>query len=315
MEKITSRAVIAYMMRLLSQDVGSSWVNLISNYFTSDQASEEYAWLGASPAMQEWIGQRQEKGLPEYDFTIKNREFEASVQFPVRWMNRDKFNMIMLRIQEMVERGQAHWAKLLVELIIAGESATCYDGQYFFDTDHSEGDSGTQSNDINVDISALPVGVNGTTTLPSVPELQLAIGQGIAAISEFVDDVGEPMNENAKEFLVMVPPTFKQAAMQAVATPIQVAESQTAMTALQQDLTVRAVSTPRLSSWTTKFAVFRTDSPVKALLRQEENAIDIKAKAEGSDFEYDTKQHSYGIDTSRNVGYGRWQNACLVTLT
>ena len=54
---------------------------------------------------------------------------------------------------------------------INGEATVCYDGQYFFDTDHVEGDSGTQSNDLSVDISALACSVHGTTTAPSVEDL------------------------------------------------------------------------------------------------------------------------------------------------
>lgn len=314
MDKITSRAVIGYMIRALQQDPGVAWVNLISNYFQSNQASEEYAWIGASPAMQEWIGQRKAKGFAEYDFTIKNKKFEASIEIPVRWMNRDKFNMIETRIAEMVQRAQAHWAKLLANLIVSGESAVCYDGQFYFDTDHVEGASGAQSNDISVTLANLPVTEKGITTLPSVGAMQLAIGQAIQQMSTFVDDVGEPVNETAKNFLVMVPPTFMQQALQAVATPVQVAETQTALTQLKQDFTISAVATPRLAPWTTKFAVFRTDGSVKPFIRQEEAAIDIKAKAEGSDFEFDNDAHQYGIDASRNVGFGRWQNSCLVTL-
>ena len=42
----------------------------------------------------------------------------------------------------------AHWL-MLTTLMIAGESSLCYDGQYFFDTDHSDGASGTLSNSIS----------------------------------------------------------------------------------------------------------------------------------------------------------------------
>jgi phage major head subunit gpT-like protein len=54
---------------------------------------------------------------------------------------------------------------------------------------------------------------------------------------------------------------------------------------------------------------------VKAFIRQEETAVQIKAKAEGSEYEFDHDAHQYGVDTWRNVGYGYWQQACQVTLT
>ena len=68
---------------------------------------------------------------------------------------------------ELAERGRTHYASLLSTLIVNGATTVCYDGQYFFDTDHSEGASGTQSNKIDSDISTLPASVHGSTTAPS----------------------------------------------------------------------------------------------------------------------------------------------------
>ena len=42
---------------------------------------------------------------------------------------------------------------------------------------------------------------------------------------------------------------------------------------------------------------------------------ELKAKAEGSEFEFDNDAWQFGIDAWRNVGYGYWQRACRVTLT
>ena len=312
--RLTSRAVIGEFYKTLAQDTGAAWIQDVSNYFPSDQALEEYAWLGMVPALREWIGGRNAKGFRENGLEIKNKHFEATIDILLRWMRRDKSGQAMVRIRELARRTNAHWASLLSTLIVNGASTVCYDGQYFFDTGHTEGDSGTQSNSITVDISELPVSVNGSTTAPSVEEMQLAIAEAIAQIVSFVDDQGEPMNEDANGFLVMVPVSLMNVAAQAVATPIQVDASQTALTALKQDFQVRSVANARLSSWTANFGVFRTDSEVKALIRQEETEVDLKVKAEGSEYEFDNDAHQYGVDTWRNVGYGYWQNACLVTL-
>jgi phage major head subunit gpT-like protein len=71
---------------------------------------------------------------------------------------------------------------------------------------------------------------------------------------------------------------------------------------------------PRLS-WTTKFAVFRTDGQTKPFIRQEEQGIQVDAIAEGSELEFKENKHHYGVKAVRNVGYGYWQHACLVTHT
>ena len=68
-------------------------------------------------------------------------------------------------------------------------------------------------------------------------------------------------------------------------------------------------------TWTDTFAVFRTDSPIKALIRQTEQEVELKAKAEGSEFEFDNDAWQFGIDAWRGVGYGYWQRACQVIMT
>ena len=200
MEKLTERQIIGTFYKALAQDEGASWISLLSNYFTSDQSSEEYAWLGMSPAMREWVGGRNAKGLPESNMTIVNKHYEATLDILVRDLRRDKSGQALIRIAEMARRANAHWASLLSTLIIDAEATACYDGQYFFDTDHSEGDSGTLSNDISVDISALPVGQAGSTAAPAVPEMQFAIMKGIEAIVGFKDNQGEPMFQSTPPY-------------------------------------------------------------------------------------------------------------------
>ena len=41
----------------------------------------------------------------------------------------------------------------------------------------------------------------------------------------------------------------------------------------------------------------------------------MDAIAEGSELEFREKKHQYGVKAMRNVGYGYWQRACLVTHT
>lgn len=309
-QSLSSRAIIGEFYKTLQIDPGA-WAPLVSMLFNSDQDSEEYVWLGQSPAMREWVGGRHAKGFLENGITVKNKHYEATIEVLVREMRRDKTGQVMTRIRELAQRTNSHWASLLSTLIVNAESTVCYDGQYFFDTDHSEGSSGTQSNDIQVDISALPVATNGTTTVPSVEEFQQAMLQGVTQIQTFVDDQGEPMNENAMNFLCMVPPSYGFTARNALAMPAN------AGTTVMQPLggfNIGLAVNPRLSTWTTKFALFRTDGSVKPFIRQQETGVMLKAKAEGSEYEFDNDAHQYGVDTWRNVGYGYWQHACLVTL-
>ena len=307
---LSSRAIIGEFYRSLEQNAGTEWIDPLSMKFTSDQGSEDYKWLGQSPAMREWVGGRNAKGFRENGLTIVNKHYEGTIEVLLHELRRDKTGQIMLRIRELAERANSHWASLLSTLIINGPSTVCYDGQYFFDTDHSEGSSGTQDNDITVDISALPAAVHGVVTAPSPEEIQQSIVKGIAQILSFKDDQCEPMNENAKSFLAMVPISLWIAAQKAVSMPTGTGVSEQQ---LPPGLSISVVPNVRLT-WTDSFGVFRTDGNVKPFIRQEETAVELAAIAEGSEMEFREKKHQYGVDTWRNVGYGYWQHACYVTM-
>lgn len=312
-KSLSSRAIIGLFYAKLGELAGKSWIDLLSMYFESDQESETYKWLGMVAAMREWIGGRKAKGFRENGVTIINKDYEATLEVLKSEIRRDKTGQVMVRINELARRTVSHWASLLSTLMINAPATACYDGQFFFDTDHSEGDSGTQDNDLSIDISALPVANAGTITVPSPEEMQQCILQAISAILGFKDDQGEPFNEDAKDFLVMVPTSLFLAAQAAMTMP-RLGYGESSQTGAS-GLKIEVQGNPRLSDWTSSFAVFRTDSDVKAFIRQEEDPVQLDAIAEGSELEFNEKKHHYGVSSSRNVGYGYWQTACFVTMT
>lgn len=309
MDLITSRAVIGMYYEALQANSGAAWIDGVSNYFTSDQASEQYAWLDQVPALREWVGGRHARGFLENGISIENKHFESTIEIALRDLRRDKTGQIQARINELAERGNTHWASLLSTLIVNGETAVCYDGQYFFDTDHAEGSSGTQSNDITTDISALPATVHGTATAPSPEEMQQAMLASITQMYKFVDDKGEPLNETASSFMVLVPVGLSQSALAALSMVRAAAASTFAI----DNFNISVALNPRLTAagWTDKFVTVRTDGSIKPFIRQEETAPSLKVKDENSEFAFDNDAIQVGIDTWRNVGYGRWQGAVL----
>ena len=307
-QTLSSRAIIGEFYNTLEQNEGALWVPSVSAIFDSNQESETYAWLGMSPALREWVGGRQAKGFRENGITIRNKTFEATLEVLVDEIRRDKTGQVMTRVRELAQRTNAHWAKLLSSLVVAGESALCYDGQAFFDTDHLEGASGSQSNDIGLDIT--------TATAPSAAEFETAVLKSVEQILGLKDDEGEPMNEDAARFLIMVPVPFMASAAAALKNPVIVdgngsrTNTITNLGGFQFELAVN----PRLA-WTTKFATFRADGQTKPFIRQEEEGVTIAAVAEGSELEFKENKHHYGVKAVRNVGYGYWQHACLTTFS
>lgn len=311
---LSSRAVIGMYYARLEQNPGLAWVNGVSNLFTSDQASETYPFLGQNSGMREWIGGRQAKSLSGNSLQIVNKHYENTLEIAIRDMRRDKTGQIEARVNEFVDKSLSHWASLLSTLILNGTATTCYDGQFFFDTDHTEGNNTTsQSNDITVDISALPCAEHGTVTAPSKEEMQQTILQTIAQILSFKDNEGEPMNENATDFMVIVPVSLYLTAAAAVSTLVNAALANNMNPTQIAGMNISVQMNPRLT-WTDSFAVFRTDSPIKALIRQSETLDTVKMKDESSEYAFDNDAIQIGVDAWRNVGYGYWQRGCYVQM-
>lgn len=304
-EKITTRGVRGMILARL--DTGStSWVTALAMKMTSDQATETYAWLGNSPALREFIGGRTPAELRENSFQISNKDYEGSITIKSKDMRRDKLGMINVRVNQLADRAMDHPAKLMSNLILAAEATTCYDGQYFFDTDHAEGDSGSQSNDLTGAIVA--------AATPTVEEFSAAVLACIQAMVSFKDDRGEPMNQSASEFIVMVPVSYMGVALKAVTALLGTGGQSNTLPALKGYFSLTVVTNPRLT-WTTKFAVFRTDESAKPFILQEETIPDVVALGEGSEYEQLNKEQLFGIDWTGNVGYAYWQHACLYTFT
>ena len=313
-QNYSSRAIIGSFYDTLSGVAVPSWVGGISRQIRSDQPSETLKWLGMAPAMREWVGGRDAKGFTDNGITIANKTFEATIKANVDDLRRDKTGQFMARINDLAFRAEQHRASLLTTLIINGESTACYDGQFFFDTDHSYTGGAdyttAQDNDLVFDIS--DAGTGGTATAPTVETMRDAMLKAVQQIMGFKDDRGEPMNEDAASFVVMVPTSFMTAAMGAVSLPL-VGGGNSNLIVQQSDFRLRVAVNPRLT-WTTKLAVFRDDGRVKPLVEQIEYDPEIAAIAEGSEMEIKEREHLYTVTRSGNVAYGYWQHACLVTL-
>lgn len=300
----TSVAIQAAIYNRLTMG-DTSWVNRYAMKVSSKQATETYGWLGMVPAMREWVGGRQPQALRESTFSITNKDFEATLEVLVADLRRGAGDQLRVRIAELGRRCLGHPRKLLTTKMIAGESTACYDGQYFFDTDHSEGDSGTQDNDLT--------GAAATGTTPTVQEMRDAIMATIQAILGFKDDQGEPMNEDARVFEVMVPNLYWGVAKSSLGLPV-LGGGEVNILANMDGFDIKLVNNPRLT-WTTKFATYRTDGDTKPFILQEEVPLNVSSIGEGSELEFKEKKHWHGVDWGGNVDFGFWQHACLYTFT
>lgn len=299
---LSSRAIIGRFYRKLEESAQAAWWTKLAMRFPSSQAIETYKWLGMVPQVREWLGGRKIHPLRTAGITIANKVWESTLRVDADEARRDKTGQIMVRVGELARRVAQHPNKLITTLTQNGASGIGYDEVAYFSTSHVEGDSGTQSNSINVDIT--------TTTAPTNEEMYTGIVKGIAQILSFRDDTGEPMNEAAREFLVMVPTPFMAATLEALSNKLMNATDNPL--ARREPFRIDWVANPRLT-WTDKFAIFRTDGEARPFIFQEELPVQIHAIAEGSELEAQENQHQFGVKAIHECGYGFWQDSCLVT--
>lgn len=102
----------------------------------STNSVEQYGWLGNSTAFREWIGDRVIQNLGVHDYSIKNLPFENTVGVPRESIEDDSYGLFTPLMGQLGQDAAMHPAELVYALLKDGFTRTCYDGQYFFDTDH-----------------------------------------------------------------------------------------------------------------------------------------------------------------------------------
>lgn len=108
----------------------------IATTVPSTDASETYGWLADFPAMREWIGARVVKDMKESGYTITNKEWESTVGVLRPNIEDDKLGIYKPLVQAMAEAAARNPDILLAALIKVADATACFDGQYYFDTDH-----------------------------------------------------------------------------------------------------------------------------------------------------------------------------------
>lgn len=316
---ITERSVVGMFFERLQQNAQNALIESICTpVIESDQDSEDYAWLGMVPQMTQMSGEKKYSQLHDQAWVVRNVDYQAGIAIPKKHILYDKTSQVMIRVNELADKTTSHWWSLVAPLLVAGEAAPCYDGQYFFDTDHSEGKSGSQSNDITHDVT--------TTTDPTATEMIDAILEGVESILGFKDDQGEYVNEGMTEFVVVTGKSFIRNGLKALSqSQIANGNASESNILLEQDsFRFRVVASPRLS-WTDRFAVINTQGTQKPFIRQQRvpsnpapgyNMDGLLLETLWLDSEHCKKNNEclVSVETERAAAYGDWKKACLVTL-
>jgi len=132
----------------------------IAMLISSSGASNTYEWLSQFPAFREWVGARMHKVAKETAFTVKNRKFENTLDIPREKIEDDNYGMYGDIAESYGLSVNDLKNDLVFTLIASGFASVCYDGQFFFDTDHpiypNEDGSGVATLVSNMQTQAIP---------------------------------------------------------------------------------------------------------------------------------------------------------------
>jgi phage major head subunit gpT-like protein len=113
----------------------SQW-NRIATRVSASLKEQKYGWLGKFPRVREWIGPRLVQNLMQHDYAIKERKWEDTVGVDRDDIETDNLGIYPNLFEELGSQAGAFPDQLIFGLLLAGFSTVCFDGQYFFDTDH-----------------------------------------------------------------------------------------------------------------------------------------------------------------------------------
>lgn len=114
----------------------SSQYALVATSVTSSTKEQRYGWLGKIPNVREWIGARVVQNLSESDYSIREKKWELTIGVDRDDIETDNLGIYAPLFEEMGQSTGAKWDQLVFGLLQAGFTTNCYDGQFFFDTDH-----------------------------------------------------------------------------------------------------------------------------------------------------------------------------------
>ncbi|MFN3159732.1 MAG: Mu-like prophage major head subunit gpT family protein [Rubinisphaera brasiliensis] len=268
----------------------------------SDGADEKYGWVDGMPGVREWIGDRQFKELRAATYEIENKHWESSLLLSKTNLADDRVSMYPPLMQELAAEATHHPDELWFQILENGNSSQCFDGQFFFDTDHEWGDSGTQSNDITCDVTN-PAAV-------TVAEMKSAIRKAVRSLLAFKRPNGKLYHRTSQkpldDLVVLVPLALRDQAYDAIEAELTGGGNSNVIIDRPEIITSAALSSD------VKFYLFRTRQPLNPFVFQAREPLSRMTK--GMD-DSETKDVKFMTEARYNVGYLAWWNAIACTFT
>lgn len=256
----------------------------------STTGQNDYAWLSKFPKMQKWVGDKNVKSLEAYKYSIVNDDWEATIEVDRNDIEDDQLGMYGPQAQMAGESAAQLPDEIIMGLVNNGFTSLCFDGQYFFDTDHLVAGASV-SNKLTVALSV-------ATQAAAIA----SYGAARTAMRKFKDDEGRPLNITPN--VLLVPPALEHIALAIVNN-----ERLTDGAANPYKGTATVVVDARLTSDTAWF-LLDTTKAVKPFVYQERKApVFVEQTGQENDDVFMRRKFKFGAEARAAGGYGFWQLA------
>jgi phage major head subunit gpT-like protein len=269
-------------------DAAPSQWQLTAMLVPSGSSQNDYTWLSLFPKMRKWIGDKVIKALEAFKYTVVNDDWEATVEVDRNDIEDDNLGIYAPQAQMAGYSARQLPDEIVSDLKNNAFANKCYDGQYFYDSDHSVGGASVS----NV----------GTAALSAATGAAAAASYGAArtAIMSVKDDEGRPLG--------LVPDTLEvPPALEITGKRLLEMDRLTDDSPNPYKGTAKLVVNPRLTS-TTAWFLHVTSMPVKPFVYQERKAPvfveQTDAQAEGV---FKRKKFLFGAEARAAGGYAFWQ--------
>lgn len=271
------------------------WSAQIATEVPSSTRENRYHWMDMLPRMREWVGERVIRNLTARVFSITNKPWELTVEVDKDDVEDDNLGVYNGWIDSVGMQARKWPDDVLTDIIQAGTSTVCADGQYFFDTDHP----------VNIDVASAGTYSNNLTTTPLTAS---NYGAARAAFGARLGVDGKPMM--AKATLLMVPPALEDTA-RAILNSEQIAPSaawagnvgSVAVTNIYRN-SADLLVVPELNNEPTTWYLLDVSKPIKPFvwqLRKAPNFVSLFSPTDANVFF--RKKFIYGVDSRGNGGF------------
>lgn len=256
----------------------------------STSSENNYKWLSNFPRMRKWIGDKTIKSLEGHGYTIVNDDWEATIEVDRNHIEDDTLGIYAPQAEMAGWSAKQMPDEIVSDLLNEAFSARCYDGQYFFDTDHPVG-KGVVSNKGTVALS-----------IATLAAAQGSYGAARTALRKMKDDEGRPLN--IRPNVLVVPP-----ALEDIANALMKNDRLEDGKPNPYKGTSEVVVDARLTSDTAWF-LLDTTKPVKPLVFQErKKPVFVSQTDMNADNVFMRKKYLYGAEARAAGGYAFWQMA------